>query len=650
MDQRPSQDSFYSAIIEDDDIRDSTPDPNQLPRSLPRTRSLSDGGPSAAAKLLSPSPHIVAAARRTKDDSSLKDSTLSTPVASSPSTPNRDQFSRRSLNLHVPNYRDPSPARTASGSPFHGSRVGPLSPKLDHSQVFASPTNILPRRSRGLDFSRAATSLHHSTLADQSSPDSSPTMGGRAMNIPSRRSGDFSSTEQSSNSLWSVMGNQEKMHISSSLGSVPGIVPSDSSSSSDDDLMDEDMDETYLTTPQAKAAMSLGPVPAPWSLGGSPAASSLMSFQQRQRPKKQPKRRLGGSLCLGLGGVSSSGISKSPPSGTGDGSHSRRDSISWQANQLHLSGSEGEDGKGPEGILTTPSRDGQRNVIRRVVTRRGNLLPKTKGFARIRAALAEEVAPVEADMSREAEVVRHVIESDVPTRRDSIALPPHSTTSTTHSSPALNPQESADDLDDVMNDSGLGIGFKLGAKGLPRRMPWDTSDSSSYTTPPPPPFRPRGSSNVSEDVCMDSPQQAVPTTGFAVPRTAASSDSQRSDGGGGPPYHGTQPPSVAEITRRINTKRRRDDDLDPVALKRRAVSPSVSVHNSPIMQSPMQRDAAPWGSRPGSNSGEAKGNGSSGVSEAGSVGNGNGRAPSKGRVGFQGMVDTHDGLMRMSIE
>ncbi|MBE3049784.1 hypothetical protein IMZ48_46265 [Candidatus Bathyarchaeota archaeon] len=367
MDGHPAQGGFYdSAFVDDHDIKAQhhDADPNLIPRSpLPKPRSFSDGDPSAAAKL-SPSPYIISATRRTKDDSSLKETTrapttISTPA---PSTPRRDASSRRSLNLQVPHSRDLSPARTSAGSSHpSSSRVTPLSPKLDHAQVFASPTNVLPRRSRGLDFSRAATSLHHSTLADQPSPDSSPTTGGRGMNIPGRRSSDFTGMEQSSNSLWSVMGNQEKMGVSGSLGSVPGIVPSDSSSSSDDD-MDTDMDETYLTTPQAKATTSLGPQPAAWSLGGSPA-SGLMSFQQRQRPKKNPKRRLGGSLGLGLGGVSSSGITKSPPTGAGDGPNSRRESISWQANQMHLSGSEGEDGKASE-----------RSVIRKVVTRRGNLM------------------------------------------------------------------------------------------------------------------------------------------------------------------------------------------------------------------------------------------------------------------------------------
>lgn len=378
MDPQPPRDGFFDAALidADDDIKDPAHDADAhlIPRSpFAKPRSLSDGDPSASAKL-SPSPHIVPT-RRAKDDSSLKDTSASSPSTihtSAPSTPRRDGLFRRDLNLQHPNSRDFSPARTGAGSPLPGGRAGPLSPKLDHSQVFASPTNILPRRSRGLDFSRAATHLHHSTLADQSSPDSSPTIGGRGVNIPGRRSGDFSGTEQSSNSLWSVMGTQEKMCLSGSLGSVPGIVPSDSSSSSDDDLMDEDMDEAYITTPQAKATASLGSQPAPWSLSGSPAASSLMSFQQRQRPKKQAKRRLGGSLGFGLGGVPSGGITKSPPTGPGDGSYSRRDNVGL-GNQMHLSGSEGEEGKPADGVMT-PSRDGQRSVIRRVVTRRGNLL------------------------------------------------------------------------------------------------------------------------------------------------------------------------------------------------------------------------------------------------------------------------------------
>jgi hypothetical protein len=67
----------------------------------------------------------------------------------------------------------------------------------------------------------------------------------------------------------------------------------------------------------------------------------------------------------------------------GEGMHSRRESISWAANQLHISGSESDDGtlkstlENVDGMPITPGRDGQRGVIRRAVTRRGNMLVGT---------------------------------------------------------------------------------------------------------------------------------------------------------------------------------------------------------------------------------------------------------------------------------
>ena len=67
-----------------------------------------------------------------------------------------------------------------------------------------------------------------------------------------------------------------------------------------------------------------------------------------------------------------------------------------------------------------------------------------------------------------------------------------------------------------------------------------------------------------------------------------------------------------------------------------------------------------WGSRPGSNGGDRAG-GSSAPSENGSQGQAGGsgggggggggaRLNGKGRVGYQGMVDTNDGITRLSIE
>ena len=341
---------------------------NLMKSPLSRTRSLSDGG---GTPKLSPSPFIFEASRgQSKDDSTIRDS------APAPSTPVNTSFSHRGLPLQLPPRDAVTPVQQSSHA-----KAAPLSPTLDHSHSYASPTNILPRRSRGLDFSRAATSLHHSTLADQASPDSSPTIGGRAMNIPGRRGGDYGNAEQSSSSLWSVMGNQERSHISGSLGSNMHMCSDTSSTSEEDDLMDEDMDDGFLTTPQAAKVgtpmSSNVPGGANWMRGGSPAVNPLSSFQQRQRPRKQHRKKIRGPLGLGFSSTMSQPVlSKSPPSnGTSRdmaNAHSRRESISWAANQLHISGNESDDNlKTQLEMADSPSRP---NVIKRAVTRRGNLL------------------------------------------------------------------------------------------------------------------------------------------------------------------------------------------------------------------------------------------------------------------------------------
>lgn len=637
-----------------------------------RTRSLSDGDGSQ----LSPSPFILDASRRTsKDDSAVRRGRIEDPAP--PVTPRHPGFPMHGLSLHVPQPEADAPAHPSYMKP------APLSPKLDHSQTYASPTNILPRRSRGLDFSRAATSLHHSMLAEQPSPDSSPTIGGHAMNIPRRSIGEYGA-EQSSTSLRSIMGNHERMHISSSVGSI-NPVASDSSSSGEDEFMDDEMEDAILTTPQvAKTdAQSHNIQPVPWMSGGSPTINRLSSF--RTRPRKQPKKKPRGFAALGFNAT----LSRSPPSNnmmkemrdTPVG-HPRRESISWAANQLHISGSESDDKPMEIGDHSpiTPSREGVRGVVKRVVTRRGNLLPKTKGFARIRAALAEESAPIDSELRREAEVIRQVRESDMDME---LRMPPGPPTllsgasgiPTAQSSPKLGTtQEPFDDIpdDDLMSDSTLSSSFKHQAiRNSKGNIFWDTfsetgSINGTRITPPPPILLPRGSSSgIVEDVNMDSPSMSISSGNAGLfgpgPGFLHGSDSQKSEtpqptASATPSQAGSVPPTAAEITRRINQKRRREDDFDPNIFKRRAVSPGMSVHNSPIMQSPLQRDNMPWGSRPGSTHGGDKASGT--PSENGSSGGNNNSAANtgrpiggaKGRVGFQGMSDTNDGLMRMSIE
>jgi hypothetical protein len=182
--------------------------------------------------------------------------------------------------------------------------------------------------------------------------------------------------------------------------------------------------------------------------------------------------------------------------------------------------------------------------------------------------------------------------------------------------------------DDIMTDisSGLSSSFKQHAmRNSKGKEFWETFTDEKNRTPPPP-FLPRASSSgMSEDISLDSPTPPIPGT-LSTCDPLMSSPSRSAT-----PQPGTGP-TAAEITQKVNKKRRRDDDFDPSSFKRRAVSPGMSAHNSPVMQSPMQRDVTPWGTRPPSN-GEAGKNG----------------GPPK-RVGFQGMVDTNDGLMKMSIE
>jgi hypothetical protein len=174
---------------------------------------------------------------------------------------------------------------------------------------------------------------------------------------------------------------------------------SSGSSSGDDDLMDaDDIDDSILITPQVNrlaAPFEATPQASPgngWA-GPSAAVSSLMNFQ-RTRLRHGKSRK---SSSSGSGHSMVSPGSKSPPpamrsvEGTGNSylgrdmmpsnrTHSRRESITWAANQLHISGSESDDGtlkstlENVDNILTTPGRDGQRGVIRRAVTRRGNML------------------------------------------------------------------------------------------------------------------------------------------------------------------------------------------------------------------------------------------------------------------------------------
>lgn len=324
-------------------------------------------------------------------------------------------------------------------------------------------------------------------------------------------------------------------------------------------------------------------------------------------------------------------------------------------NDLHISS--GND-SGDEAGITAPSTPG---VVRRPVTRRGNLLPKSRQFGRIKAELLEESAPIDSEVRREAEIIRQVRESDADLDRLQ--------STTAHSSPTLLPTVPGLDgpLEGVLgegSESGMSLDSSstVAVKGLfgafniqasknsGGRGYWSNLESHAHTTPPP--FFARASSSaISDDINMDSPTISSASTSLPSTSVAAAQeqgrDVQFSRSSTPQPL---VPPTAADGLKKSN-KRRRDDDLDGNSIKRRAVSPGVSVQNSPILsQSPGQRDSGLWNtqkpSRESSVSGHAAGERSNSGGSLSSI------TPVLGpkRIGLQGMTDTHDGLMKMSIE
>jgi hypothetical protein len=617
--ERETTDSRGAAMMEPQPQLETTPPKTNSPKA----RSLSDSTPR-----LEPSPKFREPARMSKDDQT---------IVASPSTPRRPDFLSRGLSLQMPPRESPMP------SPAHFAARVPLSPQLDSRNTYASPASVLPRRSRGAEFSRACTNLHHSTLPDQSSPDSSPTITQKGIKIPPRKPRSNSMLLDSPNvSLQGGWSHGDRTAPSSSVGSINMMGSEDSSSSSDevDPLDPEDNDDPMIMTPQAKTntlfpglnAGNNGVFSNLFSPGGQPNFASM----HRARLRKGRSRK-SSSSASGHSSMASPGPA-SPPNGKDTGyfareaamrkAGSRRESLSLFANDLHISS--GND-SGDEGgnMPQTPG------VVRRVVSRRGNLLPKSRQFGRIRAELFEEAAPVDSEFRREAEIIRQVRESDTDLERPS---------GTAQSSPNLLPtvpgldgplegvpEEGSESNMSLDGSTSKGLFGAFGSLHSGRNSVSNGFWGSRAAHTPPPSFPRAESSAMSEDMNMDSP-----TIGGGASRASTPG--------------AMQPPTAAEALKKSN-KRRRDDDFDEASIKRRAVSPGVSAHGSPVIsQSPAQRDSTLWGtntkaSRETSISGQSHG-------ERSNSGGSMSMTPTLGpkRIGLQGMTDTNDGLMKMSIE
>ena len=174
---------------------------------------------------------------------------------------------------------------------------------------------------------------------------------------------------------------------------------------------------------------------------------------------------------------------------------------------------------------------------------------------------------------------------------------------------------------------------------------WNNIDGGMRT----PPLQRASSSAIGEDFSADIfPSIPCGRNSSSIPATQSIEVAQREAIAGGSQL--ATLPTHAEMVKRVG-KRRRDDDFDVASFKRRAVSPGMSVQNSPILaQSPSQRDGGWWpqpkASREGSSDGKTQGERSNSASSMTSSTQITGHK----RVGMQGMSDTHDGLMKMSIE
>ncbi|KAK6354881.1 hypothetical protein TWF696_004012 [Orbilia brochopaga] len=263
----------------------------------------------------------------------------------------------------------------------------------------------------------------------------------------------------------------------------------------------------------------------------------------------------------------------------------RRQSISQAMKKIgFLSNAAADEAKAQENPTGKPQ-----DVVRRPVTRRGNLLPKPKHFQRVKAALIEEATPVDAEMRIEAAIQRQLREEDE--EQDTRTVP---------QTPVLQAQAEEEHplvFDDTEDESGRPT-FKSAAQR--NSGYWGSLESSSPSGFMGFRINPDGDIIMGTDSMVNSP----------ISRS----------------------PEVRKLKRR-----RDDDDLvfdQPSIIKRRAVSPGFS-QSPTVSSSPV---AIPANVGPGA----------AGLIGAGALpGNGNGSGTRSKRSSY--IQDAHDGLSKMSI-
>jgi hypothetical protein len=164
--------------------------------------------------------------------------------------------------------------------------------------------------------------------------------------------------------------------------------PSDDSDSSSDDALDIDLDMDTVTL---STSIPTNPLEAAASL-------SLRDHQKARLGAKQARRS----------SLSSKGRPKMSPSPT----------MQPITQQAMINAGYGYPGMRRNSLSLGPSAleldTARPDPIRRPVSRRGSLLPKTKNFQRIKAALIEESSPIDVEVKREAEITRQIREDEQP--------------------------------------------------------------------------------------------------------------------------------------------------------------------------------------------------------------------------------------------
>lgn len=338
-------------------------------RTPTKGRSLSDSAPT-----LAPSPRFhELASQTTQDDQAL-------PATTNIATPGRGL--KLDLSSAANTFAQPAPKYLQS-------------PQLECRDPYGSPPNtVLPRHSRGMDFSRAATHLHHSTLADQPSPESSPTITHKS--LASRRTSSHSmaldSPRINAGWSWNSNSNSDKGFFSRSVGSTNAVVSSSSSSDSGEDMDMMEQDETedpIMGTPQVQKSLD-GIAVTPygtserqnaidWLPQHSPNPNAFTHLRDRRRrkhgpgsigrrsrlttPDPQPQSARRDSIAM------SSAARDHPMRSPMMRRDSRRESLSMGTNHLHITSSnESGDESGMFGAMIQPG------VVRRPVVRRSNML------------------------------------------------------------------------------------------------------------------------------------------------------------------------------------------------------------------------------------------------------------------------------------